>query len=196
MLRILLSIALVWAFSFGADEDKTYIFKAKGKFAQELKELMKKHEKDGDIEIEEVKPDFYNKSSHQKSSPNMIDSFLNTEDLSGDIGYGKNIYDSKCSRCHGEFADKSSYPSARILKTLSKEELYYALRSYKTDATYGGVSKFIMNQQALGMTTPEMISVSAYIYSLSHPTSEAIEPLNKKEEEIEKKEGVQGTYLR
>lgn len=195
MFRIFLSIVLMCAFSFGADEEKTYIFKAKGKFAEELKELMQKHAKDGDVQIEEVKPDYYKNSRYQQKSTSLLDSFLNSEDLSGDIAYGKQIYDNKCFRCHGKKADKSSYPSSRVLNTLSKEDLYYALRSYKIDADYGGPTKMLMQQETSGMTTPEMISVSAYIYSLTHSSGEASAPLNE-EDKKEDKKGVQGTYLR
>lgn len=195
MLRSILLIVLVVACSFGADEEKTYIFKAKGKFAEELKELMKKHAKDGDIKIEEATPDYYKGSRYRNESPSMLDSFLNNEELSGDIEYGKEIYDRTCYRCHGKNAQESTYPTARSLNTLTKEELYDSLHSYKTDATYGKASKFIMHEQAVGMTTPEMVSVSAYIYSLTHSKKDASMPLGN-EEEQKKKEGIQGTYLR
>lgn len=195
MLRSFLVLALIMACSFGADEEKTYVFKAKGKFAEELKELMKKHAKDGDVVIEEATPDYYKGSRYQNQAPSMLDSFLNNEELSGDVEYGKHIYDRTCYRCHGKSAQKSTYPTARNLNTLTKKELYESLMSYKTDATYGKSSKFIMHEQAVGMTTPEMISVSAYIYSLSHSRKDATAPLND-EDAKKKKEGVQGTYLR
>lgn len=197
MLRSLLAVALLIVFSFGADDEKTYVFKAKGKFAEELKALMQKHAKDGDVVIQEETPDYYNGSRYNNQAPSMLDSFLNNEELGGDIEYGKKIYDRTCYRCHGKKANESTYPTARNLTTLTKEELYDSLHDYKTDPTYGKANKFIMHEQAVGMTTPEMISVSAYIYSLTHSRKAATTPLNEKEEEAKKKkEGIQGTYLR
>ncbi len=178
------------------DDDKTYVFKAKGKFAEELKALMKKHAKDGEVEITEEQPDYYG-SSRKKSNGSVIESFLNSEDLSGDLSYGKEIYDKKCHRCHGKQAEKNTYATSRVLNTLSKEDLYYGLRSYKTDSSYGKSTKVIMREQVYGMTTEEMVSVSAYIYSLKHSKSKALKALNEAEEDkIEKKQGVQGTYLK
>lgn len=196
MFRIILSIVLLCAFSLGAEEEKTYTFKAKGKFAEELKELMKKHAKDGDVVIEEAEPDYY-KSSGYRKSPTMLDSFLNNEDLTGDLSYGKEIYNKTCYKCHGKKAEKSSYPNARNLNTLSKKDLYYNLLEYKRNAKHGHSTKMIMQQQASGMTTPEMISVSAYIYSLSHSKGKAVAPINgdSEDEAVKNKKGVQGTYL-
>lgn len=190
MFKFALVIVFLLTFGFSADDEKTYVFKAKGKFAQELKELMKKHAQDGDIEIQEVQ----NKRSFGQQATSIVDSFLNNEELSGDIAYGKQIYDKTCYRCHGKQAEKSTYASVRSLNTLSKEELYESLHSYKTDALYGGSNKFIMREQAVGMTTPEMVSVSAYIYSLSHSKKEATRPIGKKSTNTE--EQVQGTYLK
>ncbi len=196
MLRIFLTIALLAVFGLSADnEEKTYVFKAKGEFAEELKQLMQKHAKDGKIEIQEAKPDYYNNKRHNNQAPTLLESFLNDEELSGDIEYGKHLYDKTCYRCHGKMAEKSSYPNARVLKTLTKSELYDSLLNYKTDPKYGKSTRMIMHSQAVGMTTPEMVSVSAYIYSLTHSKKEALDPLNEKEENVEK-EGVQGTYLK
>lgn len=195
MLRVVLVTMLLWVFGSCTDtnEEKTYLFKAKGEFAEELKALMEKHAKNGDVEIQELK----NTRNFGQESPSILNSFLNDEELSGDIEYGKHIYERTCYRCHGQKADKSSYASARVLNTLSKEELYESLHSYKTDALFGGNNKFIMHEQAIGMTTPEMVSVSAYIYSLSHTKSEAKKPIGSKTKDSNNDdEAVQGTYLK
>ena len=39
------------AFSAYADDEKTYVFEAKGEFGEELKELIQKHSKDENVEI-------------------------------------------------------------------------------------------------------------------------------------------------
>ncbi len=194
MSRIFLAILLLTVFGFS--EEKTYVFKAKGEFAKELKQLLKKHEKEGKIEIQEEKPDYYNNSGYNNQRSSLLDSFLNSDDLSGDINFGKRLYDRTCYRCHGKLADKSYYPNARVLNTLTKKELYNSLFYYKTDSQYGDTTRMIMRQQAKTMTTREMASVSAYIYSLSHSKKEALSPLNEKEDEVGNKQGVQGTYLK
>ncbi len=196
MLRVLAVVMFLSCISV-ADEsnEKTYIFKAKGKFAEELKQLMKKHAQNGDVEITEEKPDYYGTSNSQPQNRSLLSTFLNSDELSGDIKYGKELYNKSCFRCHGKNAEKSSYSTARALNTLSKDELYYALRSYKLDSKFGKSTKMIMRQQTSAMTTTEMVSVSAYIYSLTHSTSQASKPLNDTEQE-EEKQGIQGTYLR
>ncbi len=194
MLRVLLSVAILFAFSFGAEEEKTYVFKAKGKFAEELKQLMKKHEKEGKVEIYEDKPDYYNAPRHKERS--IIGSLLGNEEIYGDIKRGKRLYDKSCYRCHGKKADKSTYISARVLNTLSKDQLYDTIRAYKTDSNYGGFAKIVMREQAIGLPDDDIASLATYIYSLSHSRKDALEPLNKQEEVEIKKQGVQGTYLK
>lgn len=198
MLKLIVSGLLLATYALAADvnsNEKTYTFKAKGEFAEELKALIQKHSKEGEVEITEEK-DTKPKSRYRKKKKTLVEAFLTAdEELSGDLAYGQEIYDKTCYRCHGTKADKSSYPSARVLNTLSKKELYEALWSYKTDSSYGGASKFIMYNQAGMLGSEEMVSVSAYIYSLTHSKSKATAPIDQPEEDKEK-QGVQGTYLK
>ncbi len=196
MLKVLLSVSILCAFSFGADKETTYVFKAKGEFAKELKQLMKKHEKDGKVEIYEEKPDYYNAPRYKQRT--VVDSILGNEEIYGNIRYGERLYDKTCYRCHGKKADKSSYPSARVLNTLTKDQLFDAMRAYKTDSDYGGFAKFVMREQAIPLSDDDMASLATYIYSLSHSKKEAMAPVNSTEEDMEesRKQGVQGTYLK
>jgi len=159
MYKVLLIVCIL--FSFSQAEDKEYVFKAKGAFAEELKTLMEKHAKEGKVEVEVV-----DAQSLRSNKTSMLDKLLSSKETKEDIAYGKKIYEQTCSACHGQKAEKSSYPNARILKTLSKEELVSQLRSYNRDADYGGSTKMIMNQQASSLVEEEMISLAAYIYTL------------------------------
>jgi len=161
MRRILLATALIVSL-MNAEEE--YIFKAKGEFAKELKQLMEKYAAEGKVEIQEAKPE---RSGFKNTGAGIIDAFLNNEETEGDIAYGKEIYDKTCFQCHGEKANKSSYPNARILNTLTKEELIEQLEGYSRDADFGGSTKIIMHQYADGLVTEEIVSVAAYIYSLN-----------------------------
>lgn len=153
------------------NDEKSYVFKVKGKFGEELKALFEKYAKKGEIEVEEITPK--EKTRYKKEEkPSMLDSFFSAKkELKGDIEYGKSIYDKKCASCHGKHADENPYPNARVLNTLSKQELYDNLNSYKIDSNYGKSTKMIMQTQVVGMPKEDMISVSAYIYSLKHSSS-------------------------
>lgn len=183
MLKVFLSFALACSMSLG---DEIFTIKVKDEFKAEFKELMQKYQSDGKVQLYK---------QNVKKSPNILQSFLNSEDTSGDIALGKTIYEKTCYRCHGKNADTTLYPSARVLNTLDKTELYDALMSYKTDSSYGKATKFIMSQQASALTSSEMSSVSAYIYSLTHSFKEASKQVNQKADE-EENTGVQGTYLK
>lgn len=192
MFKLLLSTLLLCTFLFAdTKEEKTYIFKAKGEFAEELKALMEKHAQKGDVQIQEVKK---TRTFGQKAT-SIVDSFLNNEELSGDIAYGKHLYEKTCYRCHGKKADESTYSTARDLNTLTKKELYENLRSYKTDSDFGKSTRLIMHEQVSGMTAEEMVSVSAYIYSLHHSTDEAKKSMGTQKTD-ENEEPVQDTYLK
>ena len=161
MRRILLATALIVSL-MNAEEE--YVFKAKGEFAQELKQLMEKYAAEGKVEIQEVKQ---GRSGIRDTSIGIIDSLLGNNVTEGDIAYGKEIYDKTCFQCHGAKADKSSYANARVLNTLPLETLVEQLENYADDPDYGGSTKIIMHQHANGMITEQIASVAAYIYSLN-----------------------------
>ena len=161
MRRVLLATALI-ASLMNAEEE--YVFKAKGEFAKELKQLMEKYAAEGKVEIQEAKS---GRSGIRDTSMGIIDTLLGNHVTEGDIAYGKDIYNKTCFQCHGEKADKSSYANARVLNTLPLETLVEQLENYADDPDYGGSTKIIMHQYANGMITEEIASVAAYIYSLN-----------------------------
>lgn len=147
-----------------ANEESEYVFKAKGEFAKELKDLMEKYTKEGKIEIQEAPAD----SGFSKKTTSIVDAFLNNKETIGDIAYGKRLYETTCIACHGVNASESKYNNARILTTLDKETLLKQLKNYSTDETYGESTKFIMHQATSDMPEYQRVSVAAYIYSIKN----------------------------
>ena len=188
-MKKLLLISLLGLSSLLAEE--TYVFKAKGEFAKELKALMEKHAKDGKVEIQKVEE---NDQSFTKKSKGIIASFLNNEERPGDIARGKQIYETTCFKCHGMKAEKSTYPNARNLNTLTKEQLVTQIDGYSRDETFGGSTKMIMNQYAVSLTTSDIASVSAYIYSLTHKLPETTQ-INSQSDEVPVTTS-EGSYLK
>jgi cytochrome c553 len=148
---------------FAAESE--YVFKAKGEFAEQLKALIEQHAKDGQVTIQKVEPGYGSYAN------GIVDAFLNDEISSGDIEYGQSLYETRCVSCHGQKADDSKYANARVLKTLSKEELINNLTSYSVDDDFGGSTKAIMVPQAKALTEEMIASISAYIYSIDHKST-------------------------
>jgi cytochrome c553 len=144
-----------------ANEDE-YVFKAKGEFAKQLKALIEQHAKDGQVQIQKVEP------GYGRYSNGIVNAFLNDEIGAGDVSYGKTLYEARCTQCHGPKADVSSYANARVLKTLTKDELVAQLTGYATDDTFGGSTGAVMRPQAQPLTQEQIVSISAYIYSIDH----------------------------
>ena len=159
---LLISIALA-SLLFASEQE--YIFKAKGEIAEQLKALIEQHAKDGQVQIQKVEP------RYGRYSNGIVDAFLNDEIGAGDIFYGKTLYNDRCTSCHGQKAEKSTYINARALKTLSKDELIKQLNGYAFEDDFGGSTSSIMKLQAQSLTEEQIVSISAYIYSIDHKTS-------------------------
>lgn len=175
MLKVFTSIFLILSISTIAAAQDEYIFKAKGKFAKELKSLMEKYSKEGKIEIQEVPAE----SGLRQNATNIIDAFLNNKETNGDIAYGKRLYDARCATCHGANASQKKYNNSRVLSNLDKKTLVDELENYNTDPDFGGSTKFIMNQAVSGLVTDQLVSISAYIYSIKHSTKKTTTPAKK-----------------
>lgn len=166
MFKLLVTLCFVLMAYLQATEEE-YTFKAKGEFAKELKSLMEKYAKEGKIEIQKVEA---NQNSNRPYT-SIVESILNSDDIAGDIAFGKQLYDKTCFACHGQNAEKNTYPNARILSTLSKEELVKQLEGYSQDPTFGHSTKAVMYMQATGLQSYEIASLAVYIHSIKNGTS-------------------------
>ncbi|MDR3346318.1 MAG: c-type cytochrome, partial [Campylobacteraceae bacterium] len=78
-------------------------------------------------------------------------------------------YDSKCARCHGEKAEKSSYANARILTKLSKNEIVESVKDYRRNLSdIQSTTAFIMRAEAVGVNDNQVKDVAAYIETLKN----------------------------
>lgn len=139
-----------------ANDDKTYIFEAKGEFGEELKELIQKHSKDENIEV-----------NIYENKKDVGDSrFLGTG-INTNIKYtaeeGKRIFLENCAKCHGKNGEKRAYSTSKKLKDLTAEEIAVRVAKYTSDFDYGGVNKHLMQQVAAKTSSKDVGYVIAYL---------------------------------
>ena len=157
MLKILISMFVLLSTSFSAQND-SYIFEAKGKFAKELKLLVERYSKEGKIDVKIIK------TSNNKTPI----SSLSESENGVNISIGKKIYINNCSKCHGINAQKSSYANARVLSTLSKEELIDQMTFYRRDINYGGSTRFVMYNSIDDVSADDLESIAQYIVDINN----------------------------
>ncbi len=157
MFKFFISIIVLVSASFSAQED-SYIFEAKGKFAKELKQLVEKYSKDGKIDVKVIKT---------TKNKNIISTLLGSGENNIDLSIGKKIYDTNCFQCHGVKAQKSSYANARVLSTLSKQEIIDQTYNYRRDINYGGSTRFIMYNAVDSLDEKNIESVAEYIVNIN-----------------------------
>lgn len=81
------------------------------------------------------------------------------------ISIGKNIYNTKCSSCHGINANKKIGNSA-LLNTMNLDDFLYSLKGYKLGSYNLGDSNE-MKPYAVGFSSNEMKDVFKYIKSIN-----------------------------
>lgn len=156
MFKFFISIIVLVSASFCAQDD-SYIFEAKGKFAKELKQLVEKYSKDGNIDVKVIKA---------SKNKNIISALLG-RDNTIDLSVGKKIYDTNCFKCHGINAQKSSYANSRILSTMSKQEIIDQIYNYRRDINYGGSTRFVMYNAVDSLNDKDIKSIAEYIVNIN-----------------------------
>ena len=63
--------------------------------------------------------------------------------------------ETSCMGCHGSNFEKAAMGHAKVLTTMTAEEITTALNGYK-DGTYGGVMKKLMKAQAISMSEDDI----------------------------------------
>ena len=199
MFRVLCSFFVLFLLVLQAEE-KSYVFEAKGKFAEELKSLVEKYSKEGKVDVTV----YESKDTLQKESKTvtqrLIDGFLpnDAEDLKyADISEGERLYKKKCAECHGVKADENSYAVKHKLIALKPIEIIELLEGYKENytGTFGGSLRAIMKPHADALTSTEMQSIAVYIYSIKNGKDMATSPLSSSNNQEENSNEVKSSYL-
>jgi len=74
----------------------------------------------------------------------------------------KNLYDSKCKRCHGETGEKKALNASALLQGQSADAIEKKIKGY-VDGSYGGSKKGIMKLQAKRLDDAQIKGLAEYI---------------------------------
>ena len=75
------------------------------------------------------------------------------------------LYQSSCSSCHGESAEKAVFNKSAVIATWSSKKIQDALHGYK-NGTYGGELKGMMQGQSKPLSDDQIKALSDYISNL------------------------------
>ena len=165
-----ITILLMLCLSVLIAKDYTVTLKAKGKFGDDLKALIEKYKKTGNIEVTEqapakketIKEQIANFFSDQKSEENYKQMISRTQE-------GERIYKLKCATCHGKSGENSSY-GGKPLNQMAQEEFIADMNSYSSaDEETSQNQSFAMTQYASTVTNEQNIGIYQYLQSLKNP---------------------------
>lgn len=156
MLKIQI-ILLVFLTSFLFSQEKSYVFEAKGQFAEDLKQLIQKYSNEGKIEAK----------VYEKKSDTLSTLFSQSQEFNG-----QEIYMSKCASCHGKKGEISPSFDSRKLQNMSREEIEQAFYNYKTNDSYGGVSKTTMQLNVIAINDSKLTSIIDYLKNKDIPKTQ------------------------
>jgi cytochrome c553 len=172
MLKILASLFLLLVLSLSAEE-KSYVFEAKGKFAEDLKALVEKYSKDGKVDVTVYESKDGQRKKPKSTTQTILSVFTNNdaEELKyADVDQGKVLYQKECAQCHGKNADENTYSVPHKLSQLKPMQILNLLEGYRAndDGSFGGSLRAVMRPHAANLTGEEMQSLAVYIYSIKH----------------------------
>lgn len=170
MLKKVASILFLFTLCLFAEE-KSYVFEAKGKFAEELKALVEKYSQDGKVDVTVYEGEKRGKPKGVTQSILSVFSNNDAEELKyADVNQGKTLYQNECAQCHGKNANENSYVVPHKLVDLQPMQILNLLEGYKgnDDGSFGGSLRAVMRPHATSLTGEEMQSLAVYIYSIKH----------------------------
>jgi len=162
MYKILASLLFLFI-SYSSAAEETYVFEAKGEFAKELKSLVEKYSKEGKIDAK-----VYTKKSDEVTETVKEGAMVS---YGGDYMKGKELYEKKCSNCHGVKGEESPGYGAKKLTNMPKEDIQEALRNYKNDMQYGGKGKMLMQTTVLSLTEDQANEIISYVHGTKNSQS-------------------------
>ncbi|MDR3177582.1 MAG: c-type cytochrome [Campylobacteraceae bacterium] len=134
-----------------------------------LEQAMQEEIKNGDdANSSKETYDKYFSDEKQKSGKGFFSSIFSSSGEQINASKGEISYNKKCASCHGANASKSSYPNARNLITLAKDEIIYQVKNYRRGDESTKGTGFIMHSQAIMTTDKEVKDIAEYIDSLKN----------------------------
>ncbi|MDR1976378.1 MAG: c-type cytochrome [Campylobacteraceae bacterium] len=118
------------------------------------------------VDVDETIYDKTQSADVEKKDFSILGVLFGEKKMNADLAHGETLYKKKCTSCHGQNAEKSSYLSARDLIKLPKDEIVDQLKNYRRDSGYGGTSGLIMRVQATMLNEQQMYDIASYIESL------------------------------
>ncbi|WP_169754901.1 c-type cytochrome [Campylobacter curvus] len=171
------------ASAFSASQ--VYYIEAHGDFGKELAEMATKQANERNEKIQ-----VFIDEDPRRYKDNRILKFGVDRKGRYSVSLGKELYEKQCQSCHGENAEKRPY-GAVALKDMNAKDIEDSIISYRSDTSFGGDGKLIMQNQAKITTNNDLGAILAYLKgkdALADQDDQANKPVS-----TEKK---QGSYLR
>lgn len=186
-MKILKTLSLICSISsFLLASNEIYFIKATGEFGKNLSELAKRYAKDNQNSVEifiDEDPRVYKDTRIIKAGVNKKGRYSQS--------LGKELYESKCSSCHGNAMQKR--PSGTTpLKNMSAVDIEDSIIAYRNDPEFGKSTKAIMQGISKTITNAELGAIIFYIKGKDAYVNENIEQENKPVST----QKSQGSYLR
>jgi len=138
-------------------QDDTYVFEAKGELAQELKEVVNKHAKDGNSDIK-----VYKAPQERVKDSRFLATGLN-KNINYNAQKGEEIYNAKCLRCHGEKGTKLTNAGVRRLSQMTGQEIFTSFNAYFSDDSHGQSARIAMQPIAASTSSTDLGYIIAYL---------------------------------
>ncbi|MEH1010357.1 cytochrome c [Campylobacter concisus] len=106
------------------------------------------------------------------------------------VSLGKELYEKQCASCHGESADKRPFGSTP-LKNMDAKDIEDSIISYRSDSSFGGSGKNVMQNQAKIVSNNDLGAILAYLKG-----KDALADQDTNENKPVSTETKQGSYLR
>ena len=199
MLKKVASLLLLLTLCLSA-EDKSYVFEAKGKFAEDLKALVEQYSKDGKVDITVREKTEESSKRHKSTTQTILSAFMNDDAEAlkyADVNQGKTLYQNDCAQCHGKNADENSYTVPHKLVELEPLKIIELLDGYRENYTgqFGGSLRLLMKPHADNLTSEEMQSIAVYIYSIKNGKDIATSPISSSDNQEENSNEAKSSYL-
>lgn len=168
---------------FGASQ--VYYIKAYGEFGKQLAQSAKMQANDANESVEvfvDEDPRRYKDSRILKLGVDRKGRYS--------VSLGKELYEKQCASCHGESAQSKPYGST-ALKDMSAQDIEDSIVAYRSDTSFGGNGKILMQNQAKTVSNSDLGAIIAYLKG-----KDALYEKDESENKPVSTEKKQGSYLR